>query len=359
MQQGRDRMRRRTWRFAGRFSAAVLAVGLLAFPAGVAATTSEPIAQTGGMTATLPLLGTSLTVDVTLDTVGNISGVTLTPPGDFASTKTRPDSVKLANAAGTTTVSVKAKRDKLSISARSARLADLVGDGTWSADVFGTGAKSTVAYTIGDDGSGNPTLAIGAVTPVSGITAEVIAPRMKVEGDEAKASGGVTFSREGFVKRLKISVEVDTEDGHASLKITLSGKDRQTLTGSLADLAGARTWSAHLCDGTAVSVSYHVAADGTVVYDGATGAPATAKSSEHGLKVRFDGTKVGVKIKLRANDDGTFTLVVKGSSGKCGGDKHDGAATRVSGSHDRGSRHRGSNDGDSRDAFRESGSRGG
>ncbi len=342
-------MRRRIWRLAGRFSAAVLAVGLLAFPASVAATTNEPIAQTGGMTATLPLLGTSLTVDVTLDTVGNISGVTLTPPGDFTTTKTKPDSVKLANAAGTTTVSVKAKQDKLTISAKSAKLADLVGDGTWSADVFGTGAKSAVAYTIGDDGSGNPTLAIGTVTPASGVTAEVIAPKMESGGDEAEASGGVTFSHDGFVKRLKISVEVDTEDGHAGLKITLSGKDRQSLSGSLADLAGARTWSAHLCDGTAVSVNYHVAADGTIAYDGATGAPATAKTGEHGLKVRFDGTKVSVKIKLHANDDGTFTLLVKGSSGKCGGgDSHD-----EEGSHDRASHQSDSNHSGSDSAWRD------
>jgi hypothetical protein len=304
---------------AGAVATAAMLAGLLAFPVGAAATTNEPIAQTGGMTATLPLLGTSLTVDVSLDTVGNISGVTLTPSGDLTAQTEKPTVVKYANTAGTTTVSVKAKGSRLSISAKSATLADLVGDGTWAADVFGTGADSTVPYTIGDDGSGAPTLAIGTVAPASGITAEVKAPVMKAEDDEASASGGVTFSHDGYVKRLKISVEVDREDGHAHLRITLSGKDRQTLTASLAELAGPKTWSAHLCDGTPVAVNYHVdETAGTVMFDSATGAPATATAREHGLSVRFDGTRVGVKVSLQAIDGGAYKLVVKGRSGSCG-----------------------------------------
>jgi len=304
---------------AGAVASAAVLVGLLAFPVGAAATTNEPIAQTGGMTATLPLLGTSLTVDVSLDTVGNISGVTLTPPGDFTAQTEKPTVVKYANTAGTTTVSVKAKGSRLSISAKSAALADFEGPGDWAADVFGTGADSTVPYTIGHDGSGAPTLAIGTVSPASGITAEVKAPTMKSGDDGASASGGVTFSHDGYVKRLKISVSVDDEDGHAHLRITLSGKDRQTLTASLADLAGPKTWSAHLCDGTPVTVSYHVdETAGTIMFDGATGAPATATPKEHGLNVRFDGTKVGVKISLQATDGGAYKLVVKGKSGSCG-----------------------------------------
>ena len=34
-----------------------------------------------------------------------------------------------------------------------------------------------------------------------------------------------------------------------------------------ADLLGDHVWTGQLCDGTAVSVKYHVASDGTVVYD--------------------------------------------------------------------------------------------
>lgn len=322
-------MRRLGSRLAATVAAALVA-GALALPAAVAANTGEPIAQTGGMTVTLPLLGVpgGVAVAVTLDPVGNISAVTLTPPGDFTAGTTEPGFVKFANVAGTTTVSVTAKGDKLSVRAKSATLADLVGPGSWSANVFGPGTLSTVAYTVGNDGSGHPTLAIGAVTPAAGVTATVIPPTMHTGDHGASASGGVTFEKGGFVKRLGISVKVG-EDGHASLKVTLSGKDRQKLSGTLAELvaAGSRTWSAHLCDGTAVAVVYHVAADGTVVFDSSSPATptTTVKSGKHGLKVRFDGTKVSVKISLRTNDDGSYTLKVKGSSGKCGGDgEHDG-----------------------------------
>jgi hypothetical protein len=297
-----------------------LITALLALPGVVAATTGEPIAQTGGMSATLPLLGTSLTVDVTLDTVGNITGVALTPTGDFSATTTDDSVVKFSNTAGTTKVAVRAKGDKLSISAKSAALADFVGGGTWSADVFGTGADSSVDYTIGDDGSGNPTIALGTVTPAAGITATPGTPKMGSGDDGAFASVGVAFEQDGYVKRLRITVSVDEEGGDAHLRITLTGKDRQKLTGSLEELAGARVWSAHLCDGTPVSVAFHVESDGTVAYDGATGAPATETARGNGFQVRFDGTRVGIKVGLHLNDDGTYTLVVKGTSGKCSGD---------------------------------------
>ena len=52
--------------------------------------------------------------------------------------------------------------------------------------MFGTGSASTVAYTIGDDGSGKPTLAIGTVSAASGITATVDAPMAK-SGKSASA----------------------------------------------------------------------------------------------------------------------------------------------------------------------------
>lgn len=299
--------------------AALLAIAL-ALPAGVAATTNGPIAQTGGMTTTLPLLGTSMTVAVSLDASGNISGVTLTPSGTLTATSTTPEVVRFSSADGTTKVSVRAKGSKLSLSAHTGSLSDLVGAATWAADVFGTGAKSSVGYTVGTDGSGGPTITIGAVSTPSDVTSQVMTLGSKgFEGSDegGQAVAGVSFARQGFKKDLTIKVDVD-RDGTASLKITLSGRDRQKLTGTLAALAGARTWAAHLCDGTAVAVAYHVAGDGTIAYDGATGAPATERARYNGIAVRFDGTAVGVRIGLRSNGDGTYTLVVLGSSGMCG-----------------------------------------
>ncbi len=352
-------MTRTRARLASAFGGLMI-IALLAFPAGVFANTGEPIAQTGGMSATLPLFGMPLTVDVTLDkTTGNISGVALTPTGDFTASTTKPEIVKYANAAGTTTVSVRAFGSSETVRAKSGALADFLGSGSWSADVFGTSSTSSVAYTIGDDGSGHPTLAFGTITPGTNITDSVTGPTMHSGDRGSWAIGTVKFSYQGYDKRLTIAVGVG-KDGKASVKLTLSGRDRQKTTGSLADLAaaGQRTWSAHLCDGTAVAVLYHVvdtAGVGSIAYDSATGGTVTTKSftgkgfgDKHGsdakasgLWARFDGTAVGVSVWLRDNGDGTFRLVTRGFSGWCApakpdhqlgfglghGDKPDGAKT--------------------------------
>ena len=46
------------------------------------------------------------------------------------------------------------------------------------------------------------------------------------------------------------------------------------------------------------------------------------KERPHGFKVRFDGERVGVQVKLKSRGDGTYQLKVDGRSGQCGG-KHD------------------------------------
>jgi len=340
-------MAMRLARRAGAMFGITLATLMLAFPGLVAATTNEPIAQTGGMTATFPLLGTNLTVGVTLNSVGDVSDVALDPSGTL--TKTSGDGthmVKFSNADGSVKVSVRAGGSSLTIRAKST-LADLSGQSTWAADVFGTGTKSTVKYTIGSNG-GLPTLTIGAITTPSGVTSAVVTPvskasgdkskdgdKAKVQGDRSWAIGGVTFTSGGYTKHLSISVFANKSDGTAAVTITLSGRDKLDLSGTLADLAGPRTWVAHMCDGTKVSVAYHVASDGSVVFDSATPATfmekafdssklfdhwkdSTAKVSVKGFIVRFDNSGVGVAAWLKDNGDGTFTLVVQGSSGHCG-----------------------------------------
>ncbi len=317
-------MERTERRLAGMTVMAVLAA-LIAFPVSAAATTNGPIADTGGMTATLPLLGTTLTVDVTLDTAGNISGVTLAPPGDFTQTTTEATRVRFENTAGTTTVSVKARGDRMSLSAKAPTLADLSGTGGWSADVFGTGAKSTVAYTVGNDGSGKPTVSIGTISPAAGVTATAITMKNDEHDEGDVASAGVAFGHDGFVKRLTITVQASRDEHReARLRITLSGRDRQRLTGTLAELTGARTWSALLCDGTPVSVAYHVGPGAAAVFDSTTGAPATHAAIKNGFEVRFTGTNVGLQVALDQNKDGTYTVAAKGSSGSCGSNGHAG-----------------------------------
>jgi hypothetical protein len=301
---------------------------LLVFPASVLANTNEPIAQTGGMSNSLvPLIGTPLTVDVTLDpATGNISNVALNPALTKDTTKSNDHFMVFASSDGSTKVSVSAKGSRLSIGARVKSLGDLVGNGTWSAAVFGGTVKSTVAYSIGKDGSGNPTLTIGAISTPSGVTATVLTPGTKKaksvkdahKVDWAFASGGVKFSSGGYTKTLTIAVWVSKPDGAASLRITLSGKDRLKLQGTLAQLAGARTWSAHLCDGTPVSVNYHVDGTGKVVFDSATGPNPVNKQLGKGLLVRYKGTSVGVLIWLKSIGNDQFKLNVLGQSGHCG-----------------------------------------
>jgi hypothetical protein len=303
---------------------AVAAFLLAALPAGVLATTNAPIAETGGMTATLPLMGTPLTVAVTLDATGKISDVALDPSTALSKTKSGDDFVKFTNTDGSAKVTIKAKGGSLAIKAKAKTLADLVGTGTWSADVFGTGAKSSATYTVGKDSSGNPTVAIATPTTPAGIvwTPGVTPGHTSPDksGDKNKrghALAAGSFTWQGFTKILLISVNV-AKSGTASLAITLSGRDAQKLNGTLASLAGARTWAATTCAGTPVKVSFHVASDGTVVYDGATGGTATEKGFKDGFLAWFDKGRTGVFVNLVKQSDGTYTLFALGRSGACG-----------------------------------------
>lgn len=62
------------------------------------------------------------------------------------------------------------------------------------------------------------------------------------------------------------------------------------------DVLGAHTWSGQLCDGTAVSVDYHVTDQGRLVFDAANGAPYRERSFWHRFRVRFTGTGFGVMV---------------------------------------------------------------
>jgi hypothetical protein len=293
-------------------------VALLALPAVVLGNTSGPIAQTGGMTATLPLFGSPLKVAVTLDVVGNISAVDIDPIGDFSATRVGPHAVSFETTDGAVQVKIKAKGDKMSIRASASSLADLVGSGTWSADVFGTGDLSEVAYTVGAALDGTPTLAIDSVAAApSGVVVDAMPVENKTDEKGSSASARIEFSFEGFVKHLKIKVSVRHEgDRVARLSFELSGKDRQKLSGTLEELVGAHSWTGFLCDGTPATVNFMVNLDGTVSFVDATPA-ATRTDTAHGFKARFDGTRTKVKVKLAQNEDGTWTLKGDAKTDRC------------------------------------------
>ncbi len=327
---------------------------LLVLPAAAFAGSSGTIAQTGGMTATLPILGTSLSVGVTLDASGNLSQVNLDPVGTYTATALGAHAVTFATADGVTQVRIRASSSRLSIKAGSASLDNLLGSGAWSADVFGTKSKSIVGYRIGKASNGAPTVAIDSVSAAPGITSTTVPGKGTSDKKGARASAGVDFAMNGFVKHLLITVSVRPDGTHpATLSITLSGLDRQRLTGTLASLAGDHTWSGALCSGTAVSATVNVAADGTVTFKSATGAPATSAAFpgigfsgdaglhgwEHdgfggmfpgdelaglggtlvsGVKVSFTGTGTMVAAAVLKLADGSYALSINGLGSHCG-----------------------------------------
>ncbi len=318
-----------------RIVGAPMAIGLaalLALPLVALAGTSDAIAQTGGMTVTLPGLGSPVTVSVTLDASGNLSAVNLDPTsaGTYSAATVNGHAVSFVSADGTTQVRIKAHGSKLSVGATAGSLGALVGSGTWSAAVFGPGTTSTVNYTVGN-ASGTPTLSIDAVTPGAGVTSPApAAPVTKTGKDGSSVTGTVLFTMNGFEKKLTIRVSVSAEGAKkASIKITLTGRDIQKTAGTLAQLQGSHTWSGKTCDGTAVGLTYTVNPDGTVTYVSATGGTVTLGKSEHGwgwgkgqgdhgssaspasgFVARFDGTSLLVHVQLVKLPDGTYKLVV-------------------------------------------------
>ena len=312
-----------------RIVAAPMAIGLtalLALPLVALAGATDAITQTGGMTVTLPGLGSPVTVSVTLDASGNLSAVNLDPTsaGTYSATAVSGHAVSFVSADGTTQVKIKAHGSKLSVGATAGSLASLVGSGTWSAAVFGTGTTSTVGYTVGN-ASGTPTLSIDSVTGFAGTAST---PVTKAGKDGSSVSGMVTYTKDGYTKILTIRVSVSaTGAKKASIKITLTGRDVQKTTGTLAALAGTHTWSGMTCDGTAVGITYTVDSPaGTVTYVSASGGTVTLGKSEHGwargaekgsssrpasgFVAHFDGTRLVVRVGLVKMPDGTYKLDV-------------------------------------------------
>jgi hypothetical protein len=290
---------------------------LLALPAFASANTSGPIALTGGMTTTIPLLGSPLRVALTLDVVGNVSNVDLDPVGTFAATSVGPHAVSFANADGTTQVKIKARGNRMSMKASSASLNDLVGKGTWSADVFGTSQTTEVAYTIGVAGDGSPTLAIDSVCAPTGVVVDQQAVETKANDHGSSASARIDFSQDGFVKKLSIRVSLRNDgDRPANVSFELSGKDRQKLSGTLDELLGAHAWTGVACDGSPATVRFTVNADGTVSFVGAT-PTATVQVDEDGFKARFDGAHAAVRVSLSKKEDGTWSLKVEAATDQC------------------------------------------
>ncbi|VAV93501.1 hypothetical protein MNBD_ACTINO02-2063 [hydrothermal vent metagenome] len=308
------------------------AASALIAPAAASASTTEAIADTGGMTLTLGVLGSPLTtVSVGLDDVGHITEVALSDPA-LTETTAGDHKVRFSNEDGTTRVEVKAKKDKLSAEVKAADLAAILGTHTWTGVLFGADDASTVMFDVVENADGNPEVTNVSVTALfpADATYEIGTVKNKTDDDEAESSMKITFMSNGFTMTLKIKAEMelghdddDNGDTTVKLKIELKGKDQQKLKDqALADLVGSYLWDGRYCDGTPLTISYSISDTGDVIVDGVTidGAASDAyelKTKNYGFEVKFNDSDAKVKVELKQND-GLWDLKVKSeTTSKC------------------------------------------
>lgn len=193
------------------------------------------------VTSVLPVLGSGLTVSLTRDDAGTITQVALDPSG-ATTVKEGDHKVVFLLADGDTQVVVKSfSKDKgddgderaagVKTTVTADATADVTGDGSWSADVFGTGVV-TIPYTVSWDGN-SPTITIGDIVLPAGVTAEIGEPKIKVTEEKS---------------RYKISVKLSNgEDDakvafHASSRLDDDGELKVKLAVTLDAKSHVRCW---------------------------------------------------------------------------------------------------------------------
>ncbi|MCB0955899.1 MAG: hypothetical protein KDB12_07035 [Ilumatobacter sp.] len=284
--------------------AAALVIGAGAATAGASApaprdTTPVPT------TVTLPLFGAQLTVEVATGPGGALTSVTVNPADGLTATTLRPNRVVFQNADGTGSVAVGSDLGSQRTSARGGSLADITGDGSWSGDVFGSGAATTVTFTVGAAVDGGPDITnVASDDPTAVISPTEYRSDDHEDESEQTAFAKVTFSVPGQTRSLYIKAEVETEDdgeSHAKLSISLGRIHGTALP--VEQAVGTKTWSGQLCDGTAASIEYTVNEDGTLTLG--TVSPDTAATRADGGHIHVDFSHdEAVKIMAWLGEDG-------------------------------------------------------
>ncbi|MDJ0952629.1 MAG: hypothetical protein QNJ81_03015 [Acidimicrobiia bacterium] len=306
-------------------TAVAMLFATLSVPGVASASTSGAIAETGGMTLNLGVVGSPLDLSVTLDEAGHISEVTV--GSGFTEERRDDHRVRFVHGDDDTRIDVRAKNDKLSASVKAGDLSAILGSHTWSGALFGADTATTVTFDVVDNGSGFPELVNVAVVSLSPADATFSIGEVKneIEDDEVESSARITFEWDGYTMRLKIKASLEFEDDdddqdvEAKLSVVLSGKDEQKLTGQdLADLIGTRTWDGLLCDGTPVVVTYTISENGTVALDSVTMGGAASNEFEleqesHGFELEFEDGELEFEfeVELKQYDDGTWKLEVE------------------------------------------------
>jgi hypothetical protein len=295
-------------------AAAVLGTMLMG---GVVATQTAAAADPVPTTVTLPLFGAPLTIGITTGPGGALTDVTVDPATGVTDPSASAHKVVFKSANLTdplgdpARVVIKSKHGGQSVSARAGSLADVSGPGGWSGDVFGDGTATTVAFTIaGTDASPDITgvTATGAANVV-GAVQHSSGEGDDDEGNSASARVSIVFTNAAGdqSRTLTIKVKVGTnEDGEMSAKLSISLSGIKGVAGKA---VGDHTWTGLLCDNTAASIAYTVAADGSITVGTVTPAGSTVSSNDGKTSVTF---ATGEQVRIKVSDhDGQMTVSVK------------------------------------------------
>jgi hypothetical protein len=299
-------------------AAAVLGTMLMG---GVVATQSAAAAPPPAVptTVTLPLFGAPLTIGITTGPGGALSAVTVDPATGNTPTSASPHKVVFQSANLTdptgdpAKVVIRSKKGGQSVSARAGSLADFIGKpGGWSGDVFGDGTTTTVAFTIAAAADGGPDITGVTATGAANVVGTVQHSSGEGDDDEGNSMSArvsITFTNAAGdqSRTLSIKVKVGTDDdGNTSAKLSVSlGR----INGVAGKAVGSHTWTGLLCDNTAASIAYDVAADGTITVGTITPAGATSSANDGKTTVTF---ATGEQVRIKVSDhDGQMAVSVK------------------------------------------------
>jgi hypothetical protein len=293
-------------------AAAVLGTVLISGAGFAAATASAAPVPT---TVTLPTFGAPLTLTITTDPGGALTNVAVDSANtaNYVATKLKSHKVVFESVSTTNParIVVKSGHGGQSVSAHAGSLAEVSGPGVWSGDVFGTGTASTVNFTVVAKADGTPDITnvassaggvVGAVDYSSGDGHE------GDSGSSARVSVKFTNAAGDQSRSLTIAVRLNTnEHGDTSAKLSISlGRIR----GVEGMAVGSHVWSGTLCDNTAATIAYTVAADGTLTLGAIAPATATSSTGEEGATVTF-ATGERVRISSKMDDHGQVRVSVK------------------------------------------------
>lgn len=286
--------------------------------AALVAPAAAPVAAVTNITS-LPLLSVALTIEVTTGPGGELSSIAVNPADGFTATNVKPNRVAFVNDAGTARIVVKSREGGQRVEAKAGSLAEVSGAGSWSGDVFENGTITHVTFVIGAGAGGGPDITgVTVDDPTAVIGATEYGDDDGDDGDdERSARVKIQFVNGSQTRSLSIKVETETEsdddaDGdddqetHAKVRVSLSRIKNVAVAAET--LVGPQRWDGVLCDGSAASITYVIADDGTLNTVVVTPPTAEVDSSERSIKVSFEtGERVRIKVK---NHDGLRRLEV-------------------------------------------------